>query len=392
MASNWLDDFVAHTSYGETPPKVMWWVGVSTIAGALRRKVWIDQFTFQWTPNFYILLVAPPGRIKKSTSIGLGMRLLQRVDGIDFGPQTVSWQQLITHMADAKQTVDINGKPFDMSCVTIALSEFGTFFDPTDRFMVDQLTDLWDGKLGVMTKETKTNGCDAIVNPWINIFACTAPGWVTDNFTPKLVRSGFASRPVYLYADKRYRRVAFPRRQMPSDSFMAEREEDLVRGLIQIAEYAGEFQLTEAAYAWVDKWYEGFCDMVESYGDSIEAGLYERGQAHLLKLAMVISSARNKFPVIDVAELELASSKLSEVDEDVRQIFSYVGQSSTSKSAKELLEVLAKHGSMTRKELYRRFFFRTISSTDFELAMQSAKAGGLVRESGDLSNPMLELI
>ena len=51
------------------------WVGVSTIAGALRRKVWIDQAYFKWYPNFYIILVAPPGIVAKSTTASLGMRL-----------------------------------------------------------------------------------------------------------------------------------------------------------------------------------------------------------------------------------------------------------------------------------------------------------------------------
>lgn len=392
MASDWLEDFVEHTSYGETPAKIMYWVGVSTIAGALRRKVWIEQFNFQWTPNFYILIVAPPGRVKKSTSIGLGTRILQRVEGIDFGPQSVTWQQLITHMADAKQSVLINDKPFDMSCVTIALSEFGTFFDPADRVMVDQLTDLWDGKIGTVLKETKTNGCDSIVNPWINIIGCTTPGWVADNFSSKLVRSGFASRPIYLYCDKRKKRVAYVSKEIPDERLMYEREDNLAQQLMEMAEYSGRCILTDAAYEWGDAWYERFCDLTESYGNSLEAGLFERGQTHLHKLAIVISAARGKFPIIDVEELIEADARLKELDEDVRQIFGYVGQSPTSKTAQELLEALVKHGTMTKRELYKRFFFRTISSTDFEEALSSAKASGALRESGDLSNPVLELI
>jgi hypothetical protein len=50
----------------------------STLAGALRRRVWLDQAYFRWHPNFYIVLVAPPGIVSKSTTAGVGMSLAQK--------------------------------------------------------------------------------------------------------------------------------------------------------------------------------------------------------------------------------------------------------------------------------------------------------------------------
>lgn len=389
--NDWLTDFVRHTSYGETPAKILWWVGVVTIAGALRRKVWIDQFTFQWTPNFYLLIVGPPDIIKKSTSVSLGTRLLRRIKGIDFGPQIVTWQQLVTHMADARETVKIGEVDFQMSCVTIALSEFGTLFDPNDRNMVDVMTDIWDGKLEPITKETKTNGHDEIINPWLNIYACTTPGWIADNFSSRLIRSGFASRPVYLYCDEPLRDVAYPRRQMPEPGIMLEEENDLVSRLQTISEYAGEYTLTEAAYEWGTQWYADYRRESRSSGFLQEAG-FGRRQTHLHKLAMVISAARGKFPVIDVDELREADARLRELEMDVQRVFGYVGQSPGSKTANELVQVLAKTGSMNKKVLYRKFFFRTTSSVEFEEAVKSAKASGLVQELGEITDPVIGLV
>ena len=57
-----------YTAPLESPDRMHFWTGVSTIAGALRRKVWIDQRYFQWTPNFYIVLAAPAGIIAKSST------------------------------------------------------------------------------------------------------------------------------------------------------------------------------------------------------------------------------------------------------------------------------------------------------------------------------------
>ena len=77
---NWIKTYMQYSSFSEAPDKMHFWVAVSTIAGALRRRVWIDQGYFQWTPNFYIILVAPPGIVSISTSLSIGMILLRQLE------------------------------------------------------------------------------------------------------------------------------------------------------------------------------------------------------------------------------------------------------------------------------------------------------------------------
>ena len=76
---NWLQGYLEYTKASESPTPFHFWTGVSTIAGALRRRVWIDQRYFQWTPNFYIVLVGPAGVAAKSTSLRSGMKLLEKL-------------------------------------------------------------------------------------------------------------------------------------------------------------------------------------------------------------------------------------------------------------------------------------------------------------------------
>lgn len=392
---DWLADFVDHTSYGEAPPKVMFWVGVATIAGALRRKVYIDEDIFQWSPNFYLLIVAKPGVIKKSTSIGLGMKLLKKVEGIDFGPQIVTWQAMVTHMADARSEVMMpDGKPFEMSACTIGLSEFGSFFKKDDDDMITQLTDMWDGKIETVMKETKTNGNDAIVNPWLNIMACCTPEWVAKNFSGSLIGEGFGSRPVYLYAEEPSKFITSPRRNMQQQDMPPElmrlAEEDLVERLREFAELAGEFQKTEAAYEWEEEWYPAYMrELVKK--PSQEASIGVRRQTHLNKLAMVLSVSRGKFPVIDVQEMVDADRYLTELEADVDKVFGFIGQTPITAAAREIISILGKSGPIRSKELYKIYFFRTMRITDFQEALKSAIAAGAVKEGGGMSDPLLEI-
>ena len=65
---NWLTAYATYTADSESPREFHLWTGIWTLAGALRRRVWIDMRKFQWTPNFYIVLVGPPGIVNKSTT------------------------------------------------------------------------------------------------------------------------------------------------------------------------------------------------------------------------------------------------------------------------------------------------------------------------------------
>src|SRR5579864_7948017 len=116
---NWISAFMEYASYGEAPKHMYFWTAVSTIAGALRRQVWIDQAYFQWHPNFYIILVAPPGIVSKSTTAGVGMSLLKKVPDIKFGPDVVTWQALIGAFGESTMSFEYAGDFHAMSALTI---------------------------------------------------------------------------------------------------------------------------------------------------------------------------------------------------------------------------------------------------------------------------------
>src|SRR5882672_7836824 len=97
---NWLQAYAAYTDISEAPIAFNFWTGVTTIAGALRRQVYIDQIKFQWIPCFYTILVSPPGIVTKSSTINVGMNLLKQIDGVIVGPTSMTWQGLTKGFED----------------------------------------------------------------------------------------------------------------------------------------------------------------------------------------------------------------------------------------------------------------------------------------------------
>lgn len=389
---DWLKSFVDYAAFGEAPLSFYFWVGVSTIAGALRRRVWIDQGYFQWIPNFYIILVAPPGIVSKSTTASIGMNLLRQVKGVKFGPDVVTWQKLAQSLAQSKVMVPIGDpepgsdplltqKMMPMSAITIESSEFGTFLNPNDREMVDVLVSLWDGKKGTFTKATKTQGDDVIENPFVNILACTTPSWLEGNFPEYMIGGGFTSRCVFLFADTKRNYIAYPKDDLPKDFLSM--GDTLVADLEIISLLRGEYLLTPEANAWGKRWYEEHYRNKPPHLDNDRFGGYlARKQTHIHKLAMVLSASASDVLVIDQPTLERANDLISALELDMPKVFDKIGTSPESRGAAQLVSLVRSHGSIEQATLYRQMF-RTLSYDDFTKALNSAIQAGHVTIHSD---------
>jgi hypothetical protein len=354
------------------------WAGVSAIAGALRRKVWIDMGYFQWYPNFYIIFVAPPGIVAKSTTTGIAMSMLRAIPGIQFGPDVVTWPALVECFANSTETFTHENQYHIMSSLTLESSEFGNLLDPQDRSMVDLLVHLWDGKQGNFTKKTKSSGNDTVENPWINIIACTTPSWIAGNFPEYMIGGGFTSRCVFVYADKKEKLVAYPKMEIAFD--MEGEKAKLIHDLGIIAERTGEYVLTPEAREWGELWYRHHYEaMPQHLSDDRFSGYVARKQSHLHKLAMILAASTSDEMLITIEHLQIADSMVSDLEKDMLKVFSKIGKSDTSVQVDRLVEFIKNRGEVTYKELYQFVHSYFPSARDFEDVLSGCIKAGKLR-------------
>lgn len=380
--SDWLSEYMEYSAYSEAPDKFHFWTGVGVLAGALRRRVWLDMGYFQWTPNFYIVFVAPPGIVNKSTTASIGMNLLRRVPEIHFGPDAVTWQSLVQSLAGSTETVEIGGLHHAMSAITIVSSEFGTFLNPNDREMVDVLVSLWDGQVGVWKKATKTQGEDSIENPWINIIACTTPDWIAGNFPEYMIGGGFTSRTVFIYAEKKRHLVAYPSAHIPKE--WKERGDKLVHDLEVIStQIKGEYTLSSEARTWGERWYNGHYQggMPSHLSDSRFGGYWARKQTHIHKLAMVLAASQSNSMVIQKEHLEKANEIVTTLEYDMPKVFANIGKTDMTRVIGEIIAYIRSVDSINVQTLYQQFHTR-LGYSEFEEAIKSALKTGYIVASG----------
>lgn len=382
LPDGWLQAYVAHMRYSESPESFHFWTGVATIAGALRRKVWIDQLIYQYTPNFYIILVGPPGVAAKSTSISQGLSLLRQVKGVHFGPQSLTWQALFDSLKNSATVTKIPGlkDPIISSCITVSASELGTFLRPENREYLDHLTTLWDGQKGELTRKTLTGGGISITNPWLNLIGCTTPAWLRDNFPDILVGGGLASRIVFVFADKKRQLVAYPARQdIENRSQWNLEKEALIYDLQSIGSLAGEYTLTNNAYIWGERWYEAHYNTPRTghlASDRLQ-GYLARKQAHIHKLAIVLAASRRNELVIEETDLIEADVHMTSLEEHLSRVFDSIGASTSAVNTNAIMEVIRRQKTVSYISLFQ-MFMKTMDGKIFKDAIMHLKESGLI--------------
>lgn len=330
---DWLSAYVAlFDPITETPSKLHFWTGVSTIAGALTRRVYIDEVTFCYYPNFCIIFVAPPGIVSKSTTLSHGMNLLREVPGVHFAADTTTYPAFVRALADANdmllQTDDIDVMQIEWAgqcAMTAAVSELGTFLKIEDEDAVNGFTDLLDCR-DIAIKDTKNNGRDEIERPFVNILGATTPSWVQDKLKAQIGGWGLSSRIIFIYAEAKKQYLWSPAEAIVNKTAFDNSKRLLISDLRQIGMLAGSFQLTTAAADLCRQWYNDQQVKSESYLKSAEydnwTGYFlARKPVHMRKLSMVLSAARRSNLRIEHDDVVDAIRYVEDVEDNIMLVF-----------------------------------------------------------------------
>ena len=371
--SNWLKTYAEYTKDSEAPSIFHLWSGISVIASVLERKVWTPLMYENIYPNMYIILVAPPGRCRKSSAMSIGTRLLDKIEGICISSERITPEALIQDLEASESCFHIGHRVHGHCSLTAVSKELGTFLSVNPEGMLKLLTDLFDSQVHDMwTYATKGAGVNRITGVWFNLLGATVPSFFTTRQTQESIGLGFTSRCVFVYADKRKKRSL-----NCDDSLSLE----LTRELEKIHELKGEFAFTPDAKETYESWYMNLPN--EHATIEALAPYYERKHVHALKLSIILSAAEGGNDMhITQGNVSSALSMLKTVENDMPRVFSGTGRSAMAPDIERIsLQLERAERPLTESQIIQENYMH-VNLDEIRLILQTLESMNTVKCEG----------
>jgi hypothetical protein len=383
---DWISAYLKYTENSEPPKSYHVWTAISSIAGALQRKVrlvWGYEILY---PNLYIVLVGPSGRCKKGTAMTLGMEILKEV-GVTTIPEDVTRAQLIRRMSEAVSSFnDSTTKNIIFHCsVTCFSEELSVFLKKNNMEFLATLTNWYDSR-DEWTYETKHAGVDKIQGVCFNFLGGTAPDWIPAILPQEAIGGGFTSRIIFVVEEDKYKTV--PSHTLTDDELRLKGA--LIRDLQRIYGLSGEYKFSDDAARAYEEWYSDQ-DKRISMGQSPVpdprfAGYVERRATHARKLSMVLTASRTPEKIIQIGDFERALEYLRKAEFRMAKAFGGVGKSQYAQATEQVLLYLkSRNGHAVKRSELLRSLYRDVDASTLQIVSEILNQMKVVRIE---TNPM----
>lgn len=360
LSDGWLSNYLKYTENSESPLSYHIWCGLSVIAGALQRKVYL-----RWGlgrviyPNLYTVLVGPSGRTRKGVAIGIAKEFLKNIPSVTVTPESSSGRQaMILAMKRALQHFqdpsDGNKIKFHSS-VTAFSEELSVFLGQGDIAYLSNLTDWYDSK-DDWEYETVGRGKDTLQGLCLNLIGGTAPDWIQSMIPQEALGGGFTSRIIFIVEE--VKRKIVPKYNITEEEKLL--AEKLQADLERISQLAGEMTFDEEAEELYIKWYieqdQALTLGKPAIPDPRFAGYCERRATHLQKLMILCSASRGDDLTITAADFNAAMDLLTGAEYNMHKTFGGLGKSRMSDESDMIINYIKKVKTTTRKMLLQHFY------------------------------------
>lgn len=387
---DWLSNYLDYTENSESPISYHTWCGLSVIAGALQRRVYLKWGLGRVVyPNLYVVLVGASGRTRKGVAIGIAKDFLKRVPSITVTPESSSGRQaMILAMKRAQVNfTDPTDSKIKFHCSVTAFSEeLSVFLGQGDIAYLSNLTDWYDSK-DDWEYETVGRGKDSLQGLCLNLLGGTAPDWIQSMIPPEALGGGFTSRIIFIVEEVK-------RRIIPKYT-VTQRELDLQEALHidleRISQLSGEIVFNAVAEEKYIQWYIEQ-DTALSAGrpvitDNRFAGYCERRATHIQKLMILCCASRTDSLLITAEDFDRAHELLKYAEINMPKTFGGLGKSRVADESNSIINYIQKVRITTRKVLLQKFYrdidAHTLANVEMLMQQMGVVKIRLLPELGD---------
>lgn len=374
--TDWLKDLVDSTAELE-PPKNFWlWAGMTAISAVMKDSVWIERGGgyYKLYPNIYVMLYADSG-LKKGPPVGLAKRLVTKVGNTKVITGRSSIQGILKELGTSQSAP--GGKIVSNSTGFICSSEFTSSL-VSDPVAMNILTDLYDRMYNEGDwKSLLKMESFSLKNPTLSMLVATNEAHFEDFVGQKDRHGGFMGR-TFVIAEKETNTI---------NSLVDQLEhypdvDKLVPYLKELAQLKGPFislQNTDAGKRY-DDWYNEFYKNIRDNGIKDKTGTIQRFGDSVLKVAMLLSLARNP-------ELTISGEAMNEAIQICEQLIGNIRKTTMGREGKSnyamhkllVIEELLKREPhvISRAQLNKKYWMHA-NVEEWDLIMQSFDASGMI--------------
>ena len=375
LLSNWIQTYIEYTKETESAPIFHRWVGMSIIAAALSKKIWLNLGRIKVFPNMYVVLVAEPGIARKSQAISYGVELMNEIDNIFMSADAITKEALLQDLECAKGTFDDQGINRGYCALNIVSKEFESFLGQKreNTKMLVLLTDLFDSHEGPWRYRTKQSGSNVINNVFLNILAATTPESLASSFPSSAIGGGLTSRIIFVWSSGGHKKIAYP---AFTQEMLAMREK-LVHDLGIISRISGNYTFSPDARTRWEKWYGFYNERSPNRicKDPACHGWYSRKPMYILKIAMILTASKMETMTLEWKEIYEAVEVVIEAEGLMGKTFSAIGRSDVAPDVDLVKTVIGQHGSISEKELLQ-IIWRDVDSNKFDNVINTILKAG----------------
>ena len=357
-----LEDYLFYTQGNETPEIMHLWVGLSVLAGAAEKRVWLDRGFFSTWPNLYVILLGPAGVCAKSTSMDLGAKLLKEA-GYNTLEGAILKEKIIDEMCSMHKTSDIKGTEFNHSSVTYISDELNVLLTSGSE-MVKFLVDMW-GKNDLYVYKTKNSGVYEIHNPYFNFIAAAVPQWFGPSLAADMASTGFLARCIFVYEEKK--RGKFSKPVVTAEQWRA-RDRCLQR-LYSMTNFQGRIDTTKEFEAMYDAWYnQQDISAMEDY--RIASYLERKAKVLILKVCTLMALGDNRNEILPI-DFKRSLAVFAATEKKLRTAFLIAGGNRLAPHIQRVKTMLEAQGGKALLTKMYGILHTELDPTEFKTVLQT---------------------
>lgn len=382
--SGFLADYAYFTSGLEACTRFQFFTACCMLGAAVNNKVYLHRgdsdLLARLFPNPWVILVAPPGRGHKTSTINFGVNLLIRsCPEVRILADKLTPEVLVKGLSEPltdKEKIRIG--PRDATGL-IRAPELSVFFGKQqyNQGLVPLITDLYDYREEFST-ETIMRGKFTLRRNCLSIIGGTTPDWMQSMLPHDAFTGGFFPRFVIVEMPALYhRRVPEPKK--PEGVTYAE----LTVKLREIGRRKGEIKWTQGARDFHDEIYR----RIEPTGNPQIDAYQERIVEQMVRVAMALTLSDTDQEV-GLSQMKKGIELLEFIGQETLPRIEKLSTNQRMKLTQEVLEILRHQGAQSESQLMKRLY-QTLQGgeAEFREALRVLRIAGLIDTSGAPKNP-----